>query len=160
MRGVNSCRTLSARLWRGWGTLTHLDVVGEQSVEKVDIGGPEMHQVLELLNWRRLHSQKLEAWAVRLGANAGVKSTHIAVPAPRSFPRKAASGRRCPGTCGPLAGLRGRSHRSCGDCQQLSGRGVESGHARCAQLSGSHGRPLQCGGHVCNGGKMAVGRGF
>lgn len=52
--------------------MTHLHIFREKPVEEVDVCGPEMHQVLELLNGRGLHSQEPEACGLSvLGGSAG-----------------------------------------------------------------------------------------
>jgi len=62
MRGVSSCgdfvrpHFLAIRLW----TFTNLDVVREQSVEKVDVGVTQHGEVLVLLNRRLLHLEQTE----------------------------------------------------------------------------------------------------
>lgn len=43
--------------------LAHLDVLGQESVEEVDVGGPEVHQVLEFLDRGGLHGEQTEAWS-------------------------------------------------------------------------------------------------
>ena len=40
---------------------THLDILAEESVEEVDVGGLEVDKVLEFLERCRLHSQEAEA---------------------------------------------------------------------------------------------------
>lgn len=62
MRGVSSCgdfvrpHFLAIRLL----TFTNLDVVGEQSVEEVDVGVAQHGEVLVLLNGRLLHLEQTE----------------------------------------------------------------------------------------------------
>ena len=43
------------------GASAHLDVLRQQAVEEMDVGGLEVDEVLELLNGRRLHGQKPKA---------------------------------------------------------------------------------------------------
>ena len=43
------------------GLATHLDVLSEESVEEVDVGGFEVDEVLEFLERCRLHSQETKA---------------------------------------------------------------------------------------------------
>ena len=43
--------------------LAHLDVLGQESVEDVVVGGPEVHQVLEFLDRGRLHGEQTQAWS-------------------------------------------------------------------------------------------------
>ena len=40
--------------------MTHLDVLGEHAVEKVNVGSPEVYEVLEFLDGSRLHGEESE----------------------------------------------------------------------------------------------------
>jgi hypothetical protein len=97
------------------GGKSYLDVFREKSVEEVDICGLEVDEVLELLNWRRLHCQKSEACVgcehVEHQSESWRGVTYIAAPEPRSSRHWGESGRRDQGTCGQQASLTGCSRR-------------------------------------------------
>jgi hypothetical protein len=61
MRGVNSYVCVSDLLLLYLGATTHLDVLAQQPVEEVYVGGFEVDKVLELLDGRGLHSQEPQA---------------------------------------------------------------------------------------------------
>jgi hypothetical protein len=57
----------------------NLDVLAEESVEEVYVGGPEVDEVLEFLEGRRLHGQEAEAYGNMSNCtlSAGNVLTHI-----------------------------------------------------------------------------------
>lgn len=61
MRGVNSWIAVSGENLRFSEVRSYLDVLGEQPVEQVHVGGLEVDKVLELLNGSRLHGQEPQA---------------------------------------------------------------------------------------------------
>jgi hypothetical protein len=69
MRGVSSWTAVSCELLRKSEVESYLDVLRKQPVEKMDVGGLEVHKVLELLNGSRLHGQEPQA-SLRLDVEA------------------------------------------------------------------------------------------